>query len=605
MLDEFFFSSVIENSKNSELLEKLKKFSQAQLKQVYVIDKPLGEIKYEYDYKDAIVILIPKYKILFVNFGEKCEEFEDYMEDFIEDLGYISDKYDYKKILGRPRRWKDDYFDSINYRYEMKNKDIDDFLSDYLIGNKERERNSEFIISLLTGSINDVERVGGAYPETLLEKIKRKIVLFDAEQTRFIYKDKPQKRITIQGLAGTGKTELLLQKLKELYVKDKDSKIVFTCHNKILATNLKVRIPEFFNLEELNDFEPFFDYILIDESQDFPDSFFELCEKVTRTALYVAGDIFQNVFDQKIVSSVSPDYLLNKCYRTDPRTLMFAHAVGMGLFEQKLRWLNDNEWEACGYTIDKQDGLYNLSRKPLRRFEDLANDDIDSVKLILEDSDEYVRRIISIIEDIIRDNPTVKPDDIGIVFLENLNINYRLADELRVIIREQFGWNVNLGYETKRKINDELFISNINNVKGLEFPFVICVAQSRLGRNLRSRNSVYMMLTRSFLTTYFLIPRVEESLFYLFKEGLEQINRSGILSVVEPSMEEKQILRNAIIDNNRVEQSVYDFVEGLFDEIGIAPEKREKLRKLVNTLIDDGEDEDTIRKFIKTNEAFF
>ncbi len=359
------------------------------------------------------------------------------------------------------------------------------------------------------------------------------------------------------------------------------------------------------DLEELNDFEPFFDYILIDESQDFPDSFFELCEKVTRTALYVAGDIFQNVFDQKIVSSVSPDYLLNKCYRTDPRTLMFAHAVGMGLFEQKLRWLNDNEWEACGYTIDKQDGLYNLSRKPLRRFEDLANDDIDSVKLILEDSDEYVRRIISIIEDIIRDNPTVKPDDIGIVFLENLNINYRLADELRVIIREQFGWNVNLGYETKRKINDELFISNINNVKGLEFPFVICVAQSRLGRNLRSRNSVYMMLTRSFLTTYFLIPRVEESLFYLFKEGLEQINRSGILSVVEPSMEEKQILRNAIIDNNRVEQSVYDFVEGLFDEIGIAPEKREKLRKLVNTLIDDGEDEDTIRKFIKTNEAFF
>lgn len=666
MLDEFFFSSVTENSKNSELLESLKRFSQTHLKQVYVIDKPLGERKYEYDYKDSIVVLIPKYKILFINFGEKCEEFEDYMEDFIEDLGYISDKYDYKKILGRPRRWKDYYFDSINYQCEVKYKNIEDFLDNYLIGNKERERNCEFIISLLTGSINDVERVGGTYPETLLDKIKRKIILFDAEQTRFIYKDKPQKRITIQGLAGTGKTELLLQKLKELYVKDKESKIVFTCHNKILATNLKARIPEFFNfmkvdeqikweerlwaingwgsqsnpnsglysficsyykinfyrysynnsfdvvckkalldLGELKDFEPIFDYILIDESQDFPDSFFELCEKVTRTAIYVAGDIFQNVFDQKIVSSVSPDYLLNKCYRTDPRTLMFAHAVGMGLFEQKLRWLNDDEWEACGYTIDKKGGLYNLSRKPLRRFEDLANDDIDSVKLILEDSSEYGSRIISIIDNIIRDNPTVKPDDIGIVFLENLNINYRLADELRVIIKEQFEWDVNLGYETKRKIKNELFISNINNVKGLEFPFVICVAQRQLGRNLRARNSVYMMLTRSFLTTYFLIPKVEEELFNVFNKGLEQINKSGILSVSEPSIEEQQILRNAIIDNNRVEQSLYDFIEGLFDEIGVVPEKREKLRKLVTAIVAEGEDEDTVRKFIRTNVEVF
>ena len=91
---------------------------------------------------------------------------------------------------------------------------------------------------------------------------------------------------------------------------------------------------------------PRFDYILIDESQDFPDSFIELCRLVSRGTLYVAGDIFQSIFDENITPTITPDYLLSKCYRTDPRTLMFAHAIGMGLFEQsKLRWL-----EAFRYT---------------------------------------------------------------------------------------------------------------------------------------------------------------------------------------------------------------------------------------------------------------
>ena len=39
------------------------------------------------------------------------------------------------------------------------------------------------------------------------------------------------------------------------------------------------------------DFIPALDYIIIDERQDFPDSFFELCEKVTKNKVYAAGDI--------------------------------------------------------------------------------------------------------------------------------------------------------------------------------------------------------------------------------------------------------------------------------------------------------------------------
>lgn len=55
------------------------------------------------------------------------------------------------------------------------------------------------------------------------------------------------KVVTIQGLSGTGKTELLLHKLKDLYTSEDDTKIFFTCHNIALANTLRERIPTFFN----------------------------------------------------------------------------------------------------------------------------------------------------------------------------------------------------------------------------------------------------------------------------------------------------------------------------------------------------------------------
>lgn len=53
---------------------------------------------------------------------------------------------------------------------------------------------------------------------------------------------------------------------------------------------------------------------------------------------------------------------------------MFAHSLGMGLFEdKKFRWLEDDEWKTCGYIVEKGAGnsFYRLKREPLRRFEDV------------------------------------------------------------------------------------------------------------------------------------------------------------------------------------------------------------------------------------------
>lgn len=650
-----------------ECVKRIKEAGLDDLNPVYLLKKPIIDKKADYDYQNAFVILMPKHKMIFINFGDDDEGVEEFQEDFIEDIGYISKKYDFIKIVGRRRKWQKDFVAQIQYSSE--DFSIKEILKENEIADAELIRRGDILISLATGSINEAERLGLDAPDNVLDQIKRKIILFDGEQTKFIFDEPKKKRITIQGLAGTGKTELLLHKIKELYIDNDKSTIVFTCHNVILADSLRKRVPEFFNfmkveeqiqwekrlwvmrswgsqgtpnsgvysyicnhynipfsrfsykksfntickealeaLNQIENFEACFDYILIDESQDFAEGFFQLCEKVTRKCVYVAGDIFQDIFEDKTSMVVQPDFLLNKCYRTDPRTLMGAHAIGMGLFEKslnlRLRWLEDDQWEACGYDIKRDGECIELHRKPLKRFEDIDMSESDGITIISSEKDRYLDTVLKTIDEIKQNNPTVIPDDIGIIFMENSNENFKLASDLQSLIEENYDWKVNIGYETKEKVEGTLFISNRNNVKGLEFPFVICIMQNALGREFSIRNSIYMMLTRSFLTSYLILPDGAKNIEILEK-GVDFINRKGFIKVEEPSDTEKKSLANAIINRGNLHKSLYDRAEEIMDDIQIVDkQKREMLHSLISVRCKNGElDSDQLREFIQGNSA--
>lgn len=665
MSSSFFFKHVAKGNENRFFLTELEQFSDKYKKQVYVIDRPLGDSKYHYDYEHALVLLIPNYKIIFIDFGDNAEKFREFVDDFTEDLGSISDKYRYREIIGRPREWKKNLIAEERYENSLSIKDL---LNRNCLSNGEQKRACELLISLLTGSINDINKVKGGVPDNILDRVKQKILLFDGDQTRFIYQNLTQKRVTIQGLSGTGKTELLLHKLKEIYTEHESSKVIFTCHNKILADNMRRRIPDFFDFMKVEeqikwderlwcvnswgsrsdrdsgaysyicdfydlDFLSYnpssrtfdvvckialdqikskvdkygfaFDYMLVDESQDLPNSFFDICELITKNAVYIAGDIFQSIFDDKIVSEITPDFLLSKCYRTDPRTLMFAHAVGMGLFETpKIRWLEDKEWAACGYIVNKAgSSRYLLSREPLRRFEDLENEGYSSINLVKtrrESGEDAETKIIEIIREIKAENPTVLCDDIGIIFIDDSKNTYATADKLEQSIPREFGWEVNKAYETKQKIDDTLFVSNKNNVKGLEFPFVICV--TKVINNTRSyRNALYMMLTRSFIKTYFLISEDYNSdLSDVLDRGLKTIRDKGVLEVIAPSREERERIKTTITygkDNVSFEDMVYQ----IFDELDVLPIFRKGLFEIAKKVIGDSLDYDDLRDIIDFN----
>lgn len=669
MDNSWFFYSANEKYQDSALVQQARELAPIQEKQVYIINRPLNDSKYYYDYEDVFVVMVPGHKISFINLGEDEEGYEIFYEDFLEDLGSLADKYRHREYLGRPRNWKRDGL-VCNLGHISGVGGIQEVLDRACIEDGNLSRRAELLISLITGSVNDIEKVGVEQPVTTLEKIKKKILLFDGEQTRFVYQPPKSKVIRIQGMSGAGKTELLLHKLKEIYGNPDEPRVMFTCHNKILASSLRERIPEFFNFMRVDQqiawnsklwcvhgwgsssdmnsgayryicgyyrlpFHPWsknfsfddackqalslisedelaekgfcFDYMLIDESQDFPESFFLLAEKVTKSSVYIAGDVFQSIFDKEIAGPVKPDFLLRKCYRTDPRTLMFSHGLGTGMFEEpKLTWLEKEEWEACGYQVEKDDNHYILKREPVRRFEDVNDENLPSVSIVECDSkDDFASRCMSVIKEILMDHPAALPEDIGVMFYHPTRYGYSVADKISTIVGRDYGWEVNKAYETKSRGAGELFVSNQNNVKGLEFPFVICFVDG-FSRSPRYRNALYMMLTRSFIKTYLVVSKgADEELVKVLGEVLGGINENGTMRVSIPSDLEKEKLEAPIKYDADSEMSLHEMVEDVCLKQGVNDvEKINEMRGVVNAIVSDYYDRELVERIVSSNKSF-
>ncbi|TPS76008.1 DEAD/DEAH box helicase [Acinetobacter baumannii] len=652
---KLYIQDIIKDDLDDDFIEGIISLIDEKCSQAYLLRSPLNEKKYNYYYdqddenpdlyNNGFVFLQPGYPIVFISIDDDEDALYYYGEQFILDVNSLSDKFRYDKYIGRQLRWRkyiDNYFSisNLNEYFELKQ-------------NNDDKRKTELLISLIIGSINQIDNISLKASDNLLDKVKNKIQLFDGDQTRFIYDSESDlKMIRIQGLSGSGKTELLLHKLKEIYLKDGDSKILFTCHNKILSNSLKNRIPSFFNfmkvevqidwekllcvhawgstlnpfsgayryicekydlnfytfsrentfdkvckvaIKELKDKiegddQKIFDYVFVDESQDFPKSFIELINLVTKKQIYIAGDVFQNIFDNIDYNSVEPNFLLKKCYRTDPRTLMIAHGMGLGVFEEKaIKTLTVNEWKACGYNVIEHNEQYELSRDPTRRFEDLESESIVSFEMLTLNKDIYnkdlVDNIFQIINLIQEENSTVTVSDIGIVFIDRDPIVYNYIEYFCAHLGQLIEWNVNNAIKSKDNIGNQLFVSNINNVKGLEFPFVICISNT-IKNDASYRNSLYMTLTRSFLKTYFVVGKIEDNLRQRFANNIENITSTKKMFV---NIQQETLPESLTIDlkSDVSNYSLADFIKNYLKDVDIESSTKNKIYKLTKGFYDD------------------
>lgn len=589
MTSSYFYHNLpYSTGEEPDWLQNLAEYSKVTNQRIYLLNHPVVDSEHV-EYEKHFVLLAPGFKICIVQ-DTSLDDFEEFEEDIKGDIRYLYQKYDYRPIMGLYTKVEKEL---IECRKLGEFANVPAVMDKLRLNDSLDKRKSELLIALCTGSINEIGKVGIDVPETLVEKVRHKIQLFDGDQTRFIYDSSQKKVIKIQGLSGTGKTELLLHKLKELYMSSDDVRIFFTCHNKILASSLRDRIQTFFNYMKVNkqidwderlwcanawgrnfdtnsglyryichhygltfygynynvsfdqlckralmelrlkgEIKPAFDYIIVDESQDFDENFEELCKAVTSKQVYMAGDIFQSIFAEHIVKAYNADFLLGKCYRTAPDTLMFAHALGLGLFEGKrYRWLSNKDWETCGYSVKNGEGTMTLSREPNVRFD---GDELtyESVKVYqLNASTSISKFVCHVIKEMNDENGgKLRPDDVAIIFVDEKSNNYNLANQITMAINDEFNWDTNKAYESKEAIKNTVLISNRNNVKGLEYPYVICITESILDSH-QYRNALYTMLTRSFIRSYMVITDTSYHIPQEILDGLHQIKDNHYMTV--------------------------------------------------------------------------
>ena len=629
MNNSYFYNQIDVNScVTPQWIKNLEKYSEEKSICVYIFRYPIVDNEHE-TYEQNYLLMIPGHKLCLIQESEDSY-FDEYKEDVIASISYLYQKYDFRTTLGLFTKIKQELITSEKIN-SLLNINVNLFLEKIKLLDSFAKRKAEILISLCVGSINDIKRIGLEVPQTLVEKVRKKIQLFDGDQTRFIYKNENKRIIKIQGLSGTGKTELLLHKLKELYTLNDECKIFFTCHNKVLASSLKERIQQFFNfmkvqkqiewekrlwcanawgrsydfnsglyryicyyynlsyypyhfsksfeqlckialdeLKKVKDFKPVFDYIIVDESQDFDNNFIELCKYVTSKQVYMAGDIFQSIFAEHIAKDYDADYLLGKCYRTAPDTLMFAHALGLGLFENtRYRWLKDEDWKTCGYSVYKNNNKMTLFREPTHRFE---GDDITykSVKLYNSEISKIADDICILIQEMKDENNNqLKPDDIAIIFIDDSKSIYTIANQIEMAIQDKFDWKINKAYETKEKRENSLFLTNRNNVKGLEFPYVICITD-KIQNEYVYRNSIYTMLTRSFLRSYLVFTQKDYKINFQIENGLQQIETEHKMTIDIPSISqisdievEFKKAKQALSAKELVDKYIYEHKLGL------------------------------------------
>ncbi|WP_157955181.1 DEAD/DEAH box helicase [Halomonas denitrificans] len=487
----------------------------------------------------------------------------------------------------------------------------------------------------------------------VMRKIEKEIANLDSWQKKAAIEtpDKPQR---IRGLAGCGKTIILAMKAAYLHAYEPEKKVAVTFQSRALYqqfqkliekfyfehtrdepdyTNLKIRhawgsnsdvgiyseICERLGVEPLNfssakakygqenafggacqellDFidrhgnnDPIYDYILIDEAQDFPESFFKLIYHFVKHPKKIvwAYDELQNLGDfsmqppevlfgkdanstpyvslENEEGKPQQDIMLPICYRNPPWTLTLALALGLGIYRKSglVRMFSDPAlWKNIGY--ETYGGKLKLGEGvTLQRSQDRTPDYfyefIHPDEAILYSAFDSKGSQAEWIASQINKNLTqdeLEHEDILVVFPDA----YTLASESSHLVHSLRKHGIDshiVGKGTSRNtvfIDNSIAITHIYRAKGNEAPMIyaanshFCYAGLELGKK---RNALFTAITRA--KAWVRITGVGPSMKALCAEIENTFENNFMLDFKYPTKEELIELEDAYKDQNDEEK---------------------------------------------------
>ncbi|GBQ91297.1 superfamily I DNA/RNA helicase [Gluconacetobacter johannae DSM 13595] len=387
----------------------------------------------------------------------------------------------------------------------------------------------------------------------------------------------------IRGLAGTGKTVILAMKAALAHIENPNAKILITYYTRSLRDvmermitrfhrhfaevdpnwdNLHVRhgwgrsnltgvyreacireglVPRSFSdvrsaadpfgtvCRELVDakvLSPYYDIILVDEGQDFPDGFYQMCfflakGKRDQKQIIWAYDELQNVFDVNVrepeqlfgqdhdgeprislarslpVGTDTNDFVLQRAYRNQREILVLAHSLGFGVYGKTVQMLeNEKHWEDVGY--DVIDGTFTagslcIVERPMANSPTTLDSPpgVNLVEIIGADNlaAEVEHAVIEIRKFV---NDGLKADEILVVCLDDRASKSYFSKLSGLLAQSDIACNniLNNPYsEPAFRIDGKVTLSTVYRAKGNEAAVVIvlgadaAVLETRLGRN--------------------------------------------------------------------------------------------------------------------------
>lgn len=424
-----------------------------------------------------------------------------------------------------------------------------------------------------------------------LAKLEEVIANFD-ERQRVVAMTAMRCPQRIRGLAGTGKTVILAMKAALAHANDPSSNILITFYTRSLKDNIEKLITRFYrhfsegapdwdkihirhgwgrkdlpgvyrdaairgnvppisfreasshrdpfdfvcrDLVSKGTIKPYYDMILIDEGQDFPSGFYELCFYLAKGSrdqkqIVWAYDELQNLFNVKTrrpeelfgldtdgkprvslqrclpIGTDTNDHVLRRSYRNQRDVLVAAHALGFGIYGKTVQMLENKEhWEDVGYEIlsgDFKTGKPVTVTRPFKNSPSAltspAGTPLMSMRAFEEFSDEVsgcVTEVISFIEG------GLLPQDIMVITLDDQNARHYLNSISTALAEAGVGVN-NILLDTYNEppftIDGRVTLTSVYRAKGNEAAAVIVVGMDSVALRTRSgRNKIFVAMTRT------------------------------------------------------------------------------------------------------------
>jgi superfamily I DNA and RNA helicase len=399
----------------------------------------------------------------------------------------------------------------------------------------------------------------------------------------------------IRGLAGSGKTVILAMKAAHLHLTNPDAHILLTFYTKSLRASLMALITRFFrhykdedpdwdrihirhgwgsakldgvyadackraervplnfaaakakssnapfdfacrSLLESNVVAPFYDHVLIDEGQDFPSAFYQLCYALAkgdrdRKSIIWAYDELQNIFSVKLrtpeelfgtdpdgeprisldrsagrlPAGASNDTVLSKCYRNQREVLVVAHALGFGIYADIVQLLESREhWEDVGYRVetDRYDVGQQISiLRPQENSPSSLPVPAETPLIATQVAGniaEELQWVADEIEDFIAGG--LNPEDIMVVCLDDWHARDYFRDLSVALAKKKIRSNNIIAPYTEPPftIPGHVTLSTVYRAKGNESAGVFAVGVDAANTKSRSgRNMIFTALTRT------------------------------------------------------------------------------------------------------------